>query len=44
MASKCGNCGNRLGCGCQKRTTADGRTGCVKCINKLQQEKPKEKE
>jgi hypothetical protein len=35
MATKCTNCGSRLGCGCQKRTTATGKTGCVKCISKL---------
>jgi hypothetical protein len=35
MATKCTNCGTRLGCGCQKRTTATGKTGCVQCIAKL---------
>lgn len=35
MATNCTNCGARLGCGCQKRTTATGKTGCVKCISKL---------
>ena len=37
MATKCTNCGARLGCGCQKRTTATGKNGCVKCISKLQE-------
>ena len=35
MAAKCANCQSRLSCGCQKRTTATGKSGCVKCINSL---------
>lgn len=31
MASKCPNCGSSLGCGCQKRTLANGAQGCVNC-------------
>lgn len=30
----CPNCGNRLGCGCQKRTLANGSQGCVNCVGK----------
>jgi hypothetical protein len=30
----CPNCGNKLGCGCQKRTLADGTQGCVSCSGK----------
>lgn len=29
--SKCGNCGAKLSCGCQRRALADGRMGCNKC-------------
>jgi len=34
--STCGNCGAKLSCGCQKRTTADGRSACTNCVNKTQ--------
>ncbi len=37
--AKCTNCGLTLSCGCQRRTTADGRSGCSKCINTI---KPKQ--
>lgn len=30
---KCANCGSTLSCGCQKRTTADGKQACTKCIS-----------
>jgi DNA-directed RNA polymerase subunit RPC12/RpoP len=33
--SKCANCGANLSCGCQKRTTADGKSACSNCINKV---------
>lgn len=29
--AKCPNCGSTLGCGCQKRTLANGTQGCVNC-------------
>lgn len=32
--AKCPNCGSTLGCGCQKRTLADGKQGCVNCAGK----------
>ncbi len=32
--AKCANCGSTLGCGCQKRTLADGTQGCVNCAGK----------
>jgi hypothetical protein len=32
----CANCGAKLSCGCQKRTTADGRSACTNCVNKTQ--------
>lgn len=44
MATKCTNCGSRLGCGCQKRTTASGRSGCVKCINSIMLEEQNNKQ
>lgn len=28
----CGNCGKRLSCSCQKRTSKDGIQGCSSCI------------
>jgi hypothetical protein len=31
--SKCANCGATLSCGCQKRTLANGKQGCSKCIS-----------
>lgn len=33
--SKCANCGATLSCGCQKRTTPDGKQACTKCIHKV---------
>ena len=33
--SKCANCGTTLTCGCQKRTTADGKSACIFCVNKV---------
>jgi recombinational DNA repair protein (RecF pathway) len=33
--SKCANCGTTLTCGCQKRTTADGKSACSNCVNKV---------
>lgn len=33
--SKCGNCGTNLSCGCQKRVSKTGVSGCTTCINKL---------
>lgn len=32
----CANCGATLTCGCQKRTTSDGKSACSNCINKIQ--------
>ena len=29
-----------MSCGCQKRTTADGRSGCNRCIGGMQKVKP----
>lgn len=37
---KCSNCGATMSCGCQKRTTADGRSGCTKCVGSMQKIKP----
>jgi len=34
--STCANCGTKLSCGCQKRTTADGKSACTNCVNKTQ--------
>jgi len=31
--SKCANCGATMSCGCQKRTLANGKQGCSKCIS-----------
>ena len=31
--SKCANCGATLSCGCQKRTLANGKQGCSKCVS-----------
>jgi hypothetical protein len=31
--AKCQNCGTAMSCGCQRRTSTDGKTiGCTKCI------------
>ena len=30
--SKCANCGTTLTCGCQKITTADGKSACSNCV------------
>jgi len=32
--SKCPNCGSKITCGCQRRTTSDGRSACTNCVNK----------
>jgi hypothetical protein len=34
--SSCPNCGARLSCGCQKRTLANGKTGCSACAGKVE--------
>ena len=31
--SKCANCGATMSCGCQKRTLANGKQGCSKCVS-----------
>lgn len=31
--SKCANCGTIMSCGCQRRTLANGKQGCSKCIS-----------
>jgi hypothetical protein len=33
--SKCPNCGAAMSCGCQKRVSPNGKVGCSKCINQL---------
>ena len=33
------NCGATLSCGCQKRTTPDGKQVCTKCIHKVEAKK-----
>jgi Zn ribbon nucleic-acid-binding protein len=35
MSSVCPNCKSKITCGCQRRTTADGKAGCTKCISTL---------
>lgn len=30
--AKCPNCGAAMSCGCQRRTSTDGKIGCTKCI------------
>jgi hypothetical protein len=35
MASKCANCGARLSCGCQKRTSSTGLLACSACVASL---------
>jgi hypothetical protein len=30
----CPNCGNKLGCSCQKRTLPNGQQGCASCAGK----------
>jgi hypothetical protein len=32
---KCNNCGATMSCGCQKRTSPNGKQGCSKCINAI---------
>jgi len=34
MAQTCPSCGAKITCGCQRRTTADGRSACSKCVSK----------
>jgi hypothetical protein len=36
---KCANCGTNLSCGCQKRTTKDGKQVCTKCIHTYEAKK-----
>jgi len=33
--SKCPNCGAKLSCGCQKRTSPDGTQACTSCVNSV---------
>lgn len=34
--AKCQNCGAAMSCGCQRRTSADGKIiGCTKCISDI---------
>lgn len=34
--AKCQNCGAAMSCGCQRRTSADGKIiGCTKCITNV---------
>lgn len=28
----CGNCKNKITCGCQKRTASDGKQVCTRCL------------
>lgn len=30
--STCLNCGAKLSCGCQKRTTSNGKSACSNCL------------
>lgn len=30
---KCPNCNEKITCGCQKRTAADGKQCCAKCVH-----------
>lgn len=34
--SKCPNCGTNIGCSCKLRKLENGKTGCTKCVNKVQ--------
>lgn len=34
---KCNNCGNRLTCGCQKRTAKNGKLCCQTCVHTYNQ-------
>lgn len=36
---KCQNCGTALSCGCQKRTSKDGKQVCTKCIHTVEAKK-----
>jgi hypothetical protein len=36
---KCANCGATLSCGCQKRTTKDGKQVCTKCVHNYEAKK-----
>ena len=36
---KCMNCGATLSCGCQKRTSKDGKQVCTKCIHAVEAKK-----
>lgn len=33
--SKCPNCGAKLSCGCQRRTSSDGTQACTNCVNSV---------
>ncbi len=37
---KCPNCGATMTCGCQRRTTSNGKVGCNKCIGSLNKVTP----
>lgn len=34
----CPNCGAQLTCGCQQRTTSDGKQACQNCLGYYEQE------
>lgn len=38
MSAICPNCGSRLGCSCELRTSLGGVRGCSHCIFKLNEE------
>lgn len=38
----CPNCGSKLTCGCQKRSTKKGKQGCSNCITQLQMQETQE--
>lgn len=37
--AQCTNCKRNLSCGCQKRTTSDGKSACSSCINTYEMQK-----
>lgn len=37
--AQCTNCKKTLTCGCQKRTTSDGKSACSSCINTYEMQK-----
>jgi hypothetical protein len=40
----CNNCGKKLGCGCQKRTSPKGTSCCASCVTSVIQKESEAKD